>query len=447
MPTPTPRSQAARSTTGAAAPARRTGVLDQLRPTPRFAGLMGVFLVAAAAVGAREMTRMDYATETLGGEVGIGVVAVVFSLSLAVSSVAAGRYVDLHDPRSFLVGSLFASGAITGANAWFVARGPMPVSWLLVSTALEAATLGVAATALLKVQAAIVRPGARGSAETVNILRSGLGVAAGTMVAGIVANPGLVLTAAAVMSVAAGLAAAVVVRPMVMPLPTIHTAGRAELMDAVRSNPVLRRIVVTDLVLALVLPTQFIALVVADQDATEVTTVAFTASLLGLLLGRLTLVVSGFGQNPTRRVQTSFLGFTALAAIAVPALAGGWILEQPVLIAILLFVGGALMAFTQNLPIALLQQVVPEQVRGALSGTMNAARNLVIAATAAALAALTAIHNAAALAAAMTALLIVGFVAAGRFRGLSADDNTVSDPSNQPTPTDAGVGQDPFRRA
>jgi predicted MFS family arabinose efflux permease len=99
----------------------------------------------------------------------------------------------------------------------------------------------------------------------------------------------------------------------------------------------------------------------------------------------------------------------------------GWILDRRALVVACLFVGSALLAFNQNLPIALIQQQVPEHVRGSLSGFMQAARNLVIAGAAVGVTALTAVYSASALALAMTALLVAGFLIAGRFRGLVAD--------------------------
>lgn len=381
---------------------------------------MAALQLAAAAVRSRELERVGYATDALGGEYGIGLVAVTFAVALAVASVAAGRFVDTHDPRPLLVAAPAISGLLTAGNALILARGTKPVGWLLTSTVVEAAAFGMATTGLVKVQAAIVAADARGGAETVNILRSGLGVAAGTVAAGVSDTPIPVLAVSAVVTLAMAVATAVAVWPVAVPAPVVRSVRAAEVAAAVRAHPALQRTVVVDLVLALVLPTQFIALVVVVQDATEVTTVAFTASLLGLLVGRLTLVIGGLGGNLTRRIRTSYLGFTALMAIAVPSLVGGWTLTRPVLVAACLFVGGALLAFTQNLPIALVQQLITEKVHGALSGTLNAARNLVIAASAATLTALTAIHSAAWLAAATTGLLVAGYLVAGRMRGLAS---------------------------
>ena len=383
---------------------------------------MAAFLLAAAGVGAREATRLDSIADSLPGEVGVGLVAMVFAVALAAGSVIAGRGVDTHDARPVLVGSVLASGVLTGISAWGLTRGPIPAGWLLTSTALEAALLGVAGTSLLKIQAALVSAEARGAAETVNIVRSGLGVAAGTVAAGVLGGPVAGLTLAAALTLVAGLATAAVVWPVDVPRSPGGNVRVTDLVRGVRARPALRTTVVVDLTLAIVLPTQFIALVVTDQQAPELDTLAFTASLLGLLLGRLLLMAAGIGRDVARRLRIAYLSFTALVVLAVPSLIGGWILDHPALVAALLFVGGALLAFGQSTPLALLQQQVPEEIRGSLSGTMNAARNLLIAGAALTLSALTSIFSAAVLAAAMSVLLIAGYLATARFGGLGDRD-------------------------
>lgn len=398
------------------------GAWTQLRPTPRFAWLMAALVLAAVSVGAREAVRLGYVTDALGGEFGVGVVAVVFALALAVSNVLGGRAMDRIDPRPFLVGSLLVSGVLTLANAWILTRGEMPVPWLVVSTALEAGTFGVAVTALLKVQAAIVRPDARGAAETVNILRSGIGAALGTVIAGLIDEPVATLVIAGVVTLLVGAVTVIVMWPVSVAASPAVRQHIGDLLGVVRARPALGRTVVIDLVLAAVLPTQFIALVIVDLDAPELSTIAFTASLLGVLLGRLTLTATGLRGDLTRRLRVTYLGYTVLMIVAVPLLIGGWLLEFTAIVAALLFVGSALNTYCQVLPAALLQQQVPDDVRGSLSGGMNAARNMLLGAVALALTALTYAHNSAVLATATAALLIVGFVVAGRFRGLVADN-------------------------
>ena len=404
-----------------AATASRRGVLAQLRPTPRFGWLMAVYLVAAVSVGARETVRVDYASETLNGELGVGVVAVVFAISLALGSVMNGRRVDAHDARPVLIVGTVASALLQGVNAVILLRGPMPLGWLIASTAIEAALFGILATSLLKVQAAIVQPGTQGAAETVSIVRSGIGMAIGAVLAGFIGDPVVTQFVTASLTLGVALAAAVVVWPVTMPTVSQTSISISEVVDVVRSSGALHRTVTVDLILAFVLPTQFIALALADQDEPELVSLAFAASLLGVLVGRLALMSTGIRGNLARRLTSTYLAFTALTAFAAPALVGGWILDQRVLVVACPFVGSALLAYAQNLPIALIQQQVPEHVRGSLSGFMQAARNLLIAGAAVGVTALTTIYSASVLALAIAIMLGVGFLVAGRFRGLVAD--------------------------
>lgn len=404
-----------------AATASRRGVLAQLRPTPRFGWLMAVYLVAAVSVGARETVRVDYASETLNGELGVGVVAVVFAISLALGSVMNGRRVDAHDARPVLIVGTVASALLQGVNAVILLRGPMPLGWLIASTAIEAALFGILATSLLKVQAAIVQPGTQGAAETVSIVRSGIGMAIGAVLAGFIGDPVVTQFVTASLTLGVALAAAVVVWPVTMPTVSQTSISISEVVDVVRSSGALHRTVTVDLILAFVLPTQFIALALADQDEPELVSLAFAASLLGVLVGRLALMATGIRGNLARRLTSTYLAFTALTAFAAPALVGGWILDQRVLVVACPFVGSALLAYAQNLPIALIQQQVPEHVRGSLSGFMQAARNLLIAGAAVGVTALTTIYSASVLALAIAIMLGVGFLVAGRFRGLVAD--------------------------
>jgi predicted MFS family arabinose efflux permease len=382
---------------------------------------MAVYLVAAVSVGARETVRVDYASETLNGELGVGVVAVVFAISLALGSVMNGRRVDAHDARPVLIVGTVASALLQGVNAVILLRGPMPLGWLIASTAIEAALFGILATSLLKVQAAIVQPGTQGAAETVSIVRSGIGMAIGAVLAGFIGDPVVTQFVTASLTLGVALAAAVVVWPVTMPTVSQTSISISEVVDVVRSSGALRRTVTVDLILAFVLPTQFIALALADQDEPELVSLAFAASLLGVLVGRLALMSTGIRGNLARRLTSTYLAFTALTAFAAPALVGGWILDQRVLVVACPFVGSALLAYAQNLPIALIQQQVPEHVRGSLSGFMQAARNLLIAGAAVGVTALTTIYSASVLALAIAIMLGVGFLVAGRFRGLVAD--------------------------
>jgi MFS family permease len=382
---------------------------------------MGVMTVNAVAIGAGEITRLGYVTDSLDGEIGIGVVASIFAVCIPVSSVVAGRNMDVRDPRPFLVGSIIIGGGASLTTAWVLGRGPMPLGWLVAITALDAITIGTSMTALLKVQAATVRPGARGRAETVNILRNGVGGAIGTVVAGFIADDVTTLVLSGAITVTVGAATAAIVAPVSIPDSLPVQRRLKELVSAVRNGESLRRTVSVNLILATVLPSQFLALVITDRDAPAVATTAFAASLLGVLVGRLALMVRGLRGNPTRRLRATYLGFTALCAVSILMLTSDWLLDRTVLLTVMVFAGSVLVSFTEKFPIALLQQQVPEELRWSLSGAIIAARSLIIGAAAAAFTWLTYVHNATVLTVAVTATLAAGYLLAGRFQGLTTD--------------------------
>lgn len=381
---------------------------------------MAVLTVNAASVGAREISRLSYATDTLGGAVGIGVVATVVALFLAASSALGGRLMDVRDARPFLVGTVLAGGTLSAVNGWILTRGPMPLGWLVTSTAIETIIFGVATQALLKVQAATVEPHERGRAETVNILRNGIGTAVGTVAAGAIGDTSITMRVSGAVSVAVGLVIAAIVTPMSMPASSPARRRLRDLVPTVRTRPALRRTVTIDLVLAAVLPTQLVALVLVDLDATEVAATAFASALLGVLAGRMFLATTGLRGRPAHQLRVAYLGYLVLCVAAVPALIDGWLIDQTVLFAAILFAGSALLAFAQSLPVALLQQQVPDEFRGTLSGAMNAARTLLAGATAALATVVTELRNASVLTAGVVAMLVVGYLVADRFRGLTA---------------------------
>lgn len=391
--------------------------LAELGSTPRFVLLMATFTLSAISVGAREATRVGIIEEAFGSEFGIGAVAVTFALTLGVSCVVAGRIVDTHDPRPYLVGSLVASVVLTAASGFILGQGPTPVGWLISSSALEAMIFGVATTSLIKVQASVVTPSTRGAAETVSILRSGVGAIAGTVIAGLISDDVVTLMLSSVLTFVSSVCCMAVVWSVQVPRSSGGMVKAKALIRGVRMLPPLRRTVTIDLLFAAVLPTQLIALIVSDTGTSELLTIALTASLAGVLAGRMLLVATGLNGDLARRLRWAYLTYAALAIACTPLLVNGWLLESTALVASSLFIGSALLAYSQNLPVALLQQQVPDEFRGSLSGAMNALRNVLIAVTALGFTAVALVFNAVFIAAALAVLLLIGFIVARGFTG------------------------------
>lgn len=396
----------------------RWSVLGQLRPTPRIYALMLAMLAGAISIGAREVSRVRFATDAVGNELGVGLVAVLAALVVAVMSLFGGRLADSRNPRNLLIAGLGLSAITSGVTAWLLTLGTIPIWWLVTSAVLEGLSLGIGVPSLLKVQAAIVRPEARASAEVLNVLRSSLGAVIGTLLAGVIDNPPATLVACVCLLVIAMVGVALSANTR-QSAPNIAALPIGDVLAAVRATPDLRLTIRVDLVLAMVLPSQFIALVLVDRDVGQLSSWAFTGSLLGGLCGRLVLTATGLGDRLVGRMRFSYLGFLGLCAVGLAALVDNWLLDRPLAVATILFAGTALSTFTYSIPGALIQQQVPDAIRGSLSGALAGARSLLIAASAGLLTVVTLVANAMTTVGTLIILLIGGFLVVGGFRGIA----------------------------
>lgn len=392
-------------------------VIGLLRPTPRIFVLSGVMLLTAATFAARETVRIDYATDSVGSEAGVGLVAAVWAISLAVVSPWGGRLADARRAGSILVLTFMVAAVSQLLSAWVLSHGTMPVPYLVATTIVEGVNFGLLVPALLKVQAAIVRPDARGAAEILNILRIGLGGVIGALL-GAASSPVAVNFVGGLVVAAVGVVIHVLTRPIDMPVRTAGLASWSEIRAHLHTVPWIRPTIVSDLVLTFMLPTQFIALVIVDRGADEVKTVALVSSLLGVFVGRLLLTGTGLRGDLRRRVLLPVIVFAALAAIGAVTLIDDWLLDHPPLLAVLVFTASTAMTTAQGIPLALLQQQLPDEVRGAVSGLMNAARYLLVAGAVAILAAVTVGFTAVQSAGLLCILSVVGIAVTRGFSGL-----------------------------
>lgn len=396
-------------------------VIGLLRPTPRIFVLSGVLLLTAATVAARETARIDYATDSVGSEAGVGLVAAVWAISLAVISPWGGRLADARRAGTILVLAFMVAAVNQLASAWVLSQGTMPVPYLVATSIVEGLIFGLVVPALVKVQAAIVRPDARGAAEILNILRIGIGGVIGAFL-GAASTPVAVNFVGGLVVVAVAIVIHVLTRSVDMPVRRAGLASWIEVRAHLRTVPWIRPTIVTDLVLTFVLPTQFIALVIVDRGADELTSVALVSSLLGVLVGRLLLTATGLRGDLRRRVLLPIIVFAALGAIGAVTMIDDWLLDHPPLLAVLVFIASMAMTTAQAIPLALLQQQLPDEVRGAVSGVMNAARYLLVAGAVAILAAVTVGFTAVQSAGLLCILAVVGIASTRGFRGLRLSD-------------------------
>ena len=397
-------------------------VFALLRSSTRFWVLSTVTLVSAASVAGREIARLKFATEALGDASGIGIIGVVFAVTLGASGLVFGRVVDVRNPRRLYVGSLLFSAVLAAFNVWVLAQGTMPLWWMIVTTALEGVYFGIAGPAYLKIQAALVGPSAKGAAEIVSILRLGVGAIIGTLLAGLSDRPGPILAGCAVAAAVSALAVELVVRSVPFSAERTEMAPLAVIRSRLRDVPWIRPTIVADLVLAFVLPTQFVALVIIDRSLESVTTTAFVSSLSGVLAGRLLLTVIGLRGDLRRAVLLPYVLFLVLTAVGAAAMIDDWIFDRPIVIAVGLFLGSAAMTYAQSATAALIQQQVPEEIRGAVSGAMNGGRNALMAISGGIVAAIAVATSAMGITVALTIGLVVGLVVTGGFRGVRLRD-------------------------
>lgn len=389
-----------------------------LRPTPRIFVLSAVSLVIAATVSGREVARYKYAVEALGDASGLGIIGVVFSLTMAAVSLGFGRFVEVIDARRLVVFALVTGAVVTTVTAVVVSRGRVPVWFLVVTAIADGMYVGVLLPAYSKVQAAIVRPDARGAAEMLNILRSGIGGLLGATAAGLLDSEAAVLAVCAVLAAATAAATAVIIRPVRLPASRRRAERTGEILSAVRANPQLLAVVKVDLIFSFVMPTQFVALILANGGLDHLVSVASFSALLGVLVGRLVLNLVGFRGEPRRNLRIAYGGFLALTVIGTVLLIDDYILTRVRLLEIMIFSGSAVLVYAQGLVSSLIQQRVPESIRGGLSGSLNGLRFLLVATSSALTAWVAVAGSAIELTLVTGALLFGGLVVARGFRGV-----------------------------
>ena len=401
--------------------ALRRSALVEVRHSPRFLALMGVMLVAAVGYGARDVSRLRYTTELTGDALGIGAAAVAFAVGLAVGGLASGPISDRIDPRWILVIGIPLQGLTAIVTGVLLLQGVTAGEPYLLIAFADGAFAGACIPPLATTQAAMVPTNARGAAEIISILRLGVGATLGLILAGFSPNQVVTQFALGVLFCAVAIPLAVIVRP-------VELAGRRDGDDhsrrplqVIRSLPVLRRVVVADLVLCVAVPTQFANVVLASDWDESLVTPVLASGVLGVLVGRLALSLSGSHGLVRRELVRSYGTFVVMALVGIPLIATGIVYDSPWISATILFIGSSTTAYAQGLLAALVQQQVPDAVRGRVTGGMAAARSLLIAGSAALLTAVVVPLSATAAAIFITALAVAALVLLRGFRGITAE--------------------------
>ena len=399
------------------APALRRSALGEVRQSPRFLVLMLVMLVAAIGYGGRDVSRLRYTTELTGDALGIGVAAAVFAVGLAVGGLASGPITDRFDPRRLLVAGMALQGVMSLLTALMLLRGVTADGAYLATILVDGVFAGACVPALATTQAAMVPTGARGAAEIISILRLGIGVALGLMLSGLSPSPGVTLIGVGVVLCLVAVPIALITRPVAIPR---RGKDSGRVLDALKTHPVLRRVVVADLVLCVAVPTQFANVILASDWEESLVTPVLVSGVLGVLMGRLTLSLTGSHGVVRSELLKSYGTFVALALLGIPLVATSVVYTDVWIPAVVLFVGSATTAYAQGLLAALVQQQVPDEVRGRLTGGMAAARSLLIAGSAILLTAVVVPLSATGAAIFVALLGVIALVVLRGFRGVTA---------------------------
>lgn len=393
----------------------RTSVYAQLRQTPRVFVFMALLLGGAISLGSKEVARWQYLDEAFDSEWGLGTAAAISAVAVAVTSLLVGRIIDRRDPRPFVVGALTFAALGNLAVAVVLIPGPISAPWILLSATIDGAALGVGGVALLKMQAAFVRPGAEGAAEIVNILRLGIGGVIGAVLGGLSPDPSVTLMVGSIFLLATVVGLWWVMRPVTPRPSAVGRTGMVAVLGYLRAARALRGLVIIDLALAFVIPTQLVNLVLVGMDAPQVASLSIAAGMVGVLVGRLALAVVGFRGDPRRLLTLMVVGLALAQMLASLALTDGWLIDQLLLLPAIIIIGSIFSTYAQGVTASIIQQEVAEEHRGGLASILVAGRNVLISVAALGGAALAVAWGPQALIGVLALGLIVVLVASRRF--------------------------------
>ncbi len=357
----------------------RSSVYSQLTPTPRIFAFMGVLLIAATSLGAGVVARWQYLDDTFDSEWGLGLTAAATALTVAATGPYFGRVMDRRDPRPFVVLATSFAALVMAVTGLAIILGGVP-PWLAVAAAVaDGIALSMGSIAFLKTQASFVRPGAEGATEIVNILRLGIGGVVGALIAGAMPNPQTTLFVMAVLILVANVFVWKIMNPVVMrPTPPPNDLNPGAFGTYLRSSDSPRSILVIDLFLAVIIPTQLVNLVLIDLDIPELASLSIAAGMLGVLAGRVLLTVLGFRGNPRLLLIISVLGLALTQLVGAVALQDNWLIRQALLLPAIVIIGSLMSTYAQGLTAAIIQQQVSEAYRGRFSSIVVAGRYVLI---------------------------------------------------------------------
>lgn len=361
--------------------------LALLASNARFTALSLVLLVPAIAFGALSVARGSDAARLYGGAAGIGELAVVMALAAAATAIPAGAVCDAVNPRVVFVATALVGGStnlVVGVASLF---GHLPFGLYVALAAVDGSMAAMNATALIPMQTALVAPRDTGAAQIVSTLRLSVGVLLGTLIAGVVANSTAVSLVGGLVVATFSVLAWVIARPgrhiggeRTAPRPSAPPTRTRDLVALLRRYPSLSYTVVVLLVLHLVIPTQLVGVVLADNDMLPVGYKVLMAGILAAIIARAVLIVTGLRLPAQRTLVASFGLYTAVAAFAALLLYRDVLLTNLPLTLVLVFLATFGSSLAVEFTAALVQQACPDPIRGRVTGLITSARGVMTAA-------------------------------------------------------------------
>lgn len=362
----------------------RVPAFDQLRSSPRLLVLMGAMLPAAIAIGSLGVARVLFGTEAFGSELGIGFLAWIAGGVGAALAIPAGFVADRFDSRTVLVCATIMLGAGNLVLGIFLTIDGVQWWELIAAVSVDAAALAIVPGGMARLQAALVPVTARGAADVINLFRLSIGGVIGSVITLWISGPAIIVTASGLIFLATSIAIWMIAKPV--PGSRAEHSARSEaegttrpsLRGALLSDRGLRALIMTDLALFFVIPTQFVNLLLVDRGIVASAGTVIAAGMLGVLIGRGWPAFIGQPKRMQVAVLSTTVGFTIVSVIGGLLMIDDWILRQVVLFLSILTLGAALAAYVQCVLAAAIQQRSPDDIRGRLSGTLWALRLLLV---------------------------------------------------------------------
>lgn len=355
------------------------GVFSQVGDAPRFYSLMTAMVPAAFAASTVGSVRVILAAQS-GGATTVGSAALASSLGGVATGVLAGALVDRFRPHLVLAMSLAGLMVSYCALAVLTRQAMVTSQEVVLFAALDGALIAVSFMGLVKVQSALVRPDARGAAESINSIRASVGSLLGALLAeSIVVVADRVIFCALLMAASTVLVFVIPRRLLREQESGLRPKGSlATLVHAVRRNGSFRTVVIADLVMYLVLPSTVLSLAVVREGLLAVQGPLVASGIVGVLAGRLAMAARGTRGRVSRDLTLATSGYALIALVGAVAMSGGWLFSNAAFLGALVLVGSACGSFTQTMLGAKFQEQVPDAARGQASGAMYAARGVLL---------------------------------------------------------------------